>query len=164
MNCYVWSCSKLIIIKKKKKTKPKVGVLSAWNSDSSQNYKISYFFNFSTSLLWLLCSLRTFWLWAITPYDQFFLLVNDYVLQFLSQIKKIKKCNNSKSIKPLLLHYFYINSLTEPFLESELYESFSPKCKVKSMSTLTSSGYLICQKHGRLVCSCEDLASKWVVF
>lgn len=53
----------------------------------------------------------------------------------------------------------FLHSFSETFLESELFQSFNPKCNVKTMSTLTSSEHLISQKHGRLVCNCEGLAS-----
>lgn len=60
----------------------------------------------------------------------------------------------------------FLHSCSETSLKSELFQSFSPKCKVKPMSKLTSSEHLISQKHGRLVCNCEGLASspgKWVL-
>lgn len=62
--------------------------------------------------------------------------------------------NHKMSSTSLFLHSF-----SETFLKSELFQTFSTKCNVKPMSTLTSSEHLVSQKHGRLACNCEGLAS-----
>lgn len=72
--------------------------------------------------------------------------------------------NHKMSSTSLFLHSF-----SETFLKSKLFQTFSPECNVKPMSTSTSSEHLISQKHSRLVCNCEGLASSpgkgvlWIV-
>lgn len=70
--------------------------------------------------------------------------------------------NHKMSSTSLFLHSFSVT-----FLKSKLFQTFSPECNVKPMNT--SSEHLISQKHGRLVCNCEGLASSpgkgilWIV-